>query len=153
MSNFKDLNEFDRMLKEKNKTNRRNLRMRITDFNDDIAYFTYDKEKKRRYHNLKDLYQEHGKDEVYRVLGLYINEGKFGEQGSAVLDDIQVNLPNHLVESIKEIRSDESLVNDINDGKVGFQIYEYKPRNYNVIAYSIRWVEIKVDEVEHDLPF
>lgn len=126
------------------------MKMKITDFNESIVYFTYDKEKKREYHNLKDLYQENGSDKVYKVLGLYVNESKFGEQGSAVLDDIQVNLPKHLVPSIKEIRGNESLINDINEGRVGFQIYEYKPRNYDKIAYSIRWVDIPVDE---EIPF
>lgn len=124
--------------------------MKITDYNESIAYFTYDKEKKREYHNLKDLYQENGADKVYKVLGLFVNENKFGEQGSAVLDDIQVNLPKHLVPSIKEIRGNESLINDINDGKVGFQIYEYKPRNYDKIAYSVRWVEILLED---EIPF
>lgn len=131
--------------------------MSITKFNETVAYFEYDKEKERKYVDLKDLYNENGKDHVYKVLGLYVNEGKFGEQGSTVLEDIQVNLPKHLVPVIEEIRADEKLVNDINDGKVGFNIYEYKPRNYNTIAYSIRWVDIEVEdftEVEGEpMPF
>ncbi len=120
--------------------------MTITNFNETIAYFTYDKEKKREYVKLEDLFNEHGKDKVYTVLGLYINEGKFGEQGSAVLDDVQVNLPKHLVPVIKEIRSNEKLVDDINAGKVGFEIYAYVPRNYNITAYSIRWVDIETED-------
>src|SRR5690606_7774567 len=85
------------------------MQMSITRFNKSIAYFTYDREKTRPYTNLETLDKENGKDKVYKVLGLYINEGKFGEQGSAVLDDVQVNLPKHLVPVIKEIRSDEEL--------------------------------------------
>lgn len=131
--------------------------MSITNFNESIAYFTYDKEKKREYKKLKDLYNENGADKVYKVLGLYVNNSKFGEQGSAVLDDIQVNLPKHLVGVINEIRSNEKLVNDINAGAVGFTIYEYIPKNYNTISYSIRWVDIEVQdyqEVETDIiPF
>ncbi len=122
------------------------MKMTITNFNETIAYFTYDKEKKREYVKLEDLFNEHGKDKVYTVLGLYINEGKFGEQGSAVLDDVQVNLPKHLVPVIKEIRSNEKLVDDINAGKVGFEIYAYVPRNYNITAYSIRWVDIETED-------
>ena len=131
--------------------------MSITRFNESIAYFTYDKEKSRPYTNLETLYNENGKDKVYKVLGLYINEGKFGEQGSAVLEDVQVNLPKHLVPVIKEIRSDEKLVSDINAGLVGFKIYEYISKKYNVKAYSIRWVDIEpVDFTEVDtdeIPF
>ncbi len=117
--------------------------MSITRFNKSEAYFTYDREKSRPYTNLETLYKKYGKNKVYKVLGLYINEGKFGEQGSAVLEDVQVNLPKHLVPVIKEIRSDEKLVSDINAGKVGFKIYAYISKKYNVKAYSIRWVDIE----------
>lgn len=131
--------------------------MSITRFNTNEVYFTYDREKSRPYTNLETLYKEYGKDKVYKVLGLYINEGKFGEQGSAVLEDVQVNLPKHLVPVIKEIRADEELVSDINDGKVGFKIYQYISKRYNVKAYSIRWVDIEpVDFTEvdtDDMPF
>lgn len=131
--------------------------MSITRFNESIAYFTYDKEKSRPYTNLETLYKEHGKDKVYKVLGLYINEGKFGEQGSAVLEDVQVNLPKHLNNVVKEIRSDEKLVSDINAGLVGFSIYEYIPKNYNIKAYSIRWVDIEPEDFTQvdidDIPF
>ena len=131
--------------------------MSITRFNTSEAYFTYDREKSRPYTNLESLYKLNGKDKVYKVLGLYVNEGKFGEQGSAVLEDVQVNLPKHLVPVIKEIRSDEKLVSDINAGLVGFKIYPYISKKYNVKAYSIRWVDIepadftKVDT--DDMPF
>ena len=131
--------------------------MSITRFNKSIAYFTYDREKSRPYTNLETLYKENGKDKVYKVLGLYINEGKFGEQGSAVLEDVQVNLPKHLVPVIEEIRLDEKLVSDINAGLVGFSIYEYIPKNYNIKAYSIRWVDLEsadFTEVDTDeIPF
>lgn len=120
--------------------------MSITQFNETVAYFTYDKEKSREYTNLKDLFSKNGKDTVYKVLGLYINDSKFGEQGSAVLDDVQVNLPKHMTPVIKEIRGNEKLVEDINDGLVGFEIYQYIPRNYDKKAYSIRWVDIEKDD-------
>lgn len=121
--------------------------MSITRFNKSKAYFTYDKEKSRPYTDLETLYKEHGKDKVYKVLGLYINEGIFDEQGSAVLEDIQVNLPKHLVPVIKEIRSDEKLISDINEGLVGFKIYKYYTKKYGREAYSIRWVDIGPEDL------
>ena len=132
--------------------------MSITRFNKNgnNPYFIYDREKSRPYTNLETLYKKYGKDKVYKVLGLYVNEGKFGEQGTAVLDDVQVNLPKHLVPVIKEIRADEQLVLDINAGKVGFKIYPYISKKYNVKAYSIRWVELKPDdfiETDEEMPF
>lgn len=133
--------------------------MSITRFNKggNEPYFVYDREKSRPYTNLQSLYKLNGKDKVYKVLGLYVNEGKFGEQGSAVLEDVQVNLPKHLVPVIKEIRSDEQLVSDINAGLVGFKIYEYISKKYNVKAYSIRWVDIEPDDFievdDNEMPF
>lgn len=73
------------------------------------------------------------------------------------MEDFQVNLPRHLVPVIKEIRSDEKLVSDINAGLVGFKIYEYISKKFNVKAYSIRWVDIEpadFTEVDTDnIPF
>lgn len=131
--------------------------MAITRFNKSGIYFTYDREKSRPYTVLETLYKEYGKDKVYKVLGLYINEGKFGEQGSAVLDDVQVDLPKHLVPVIKEIRSDEKLVDDINQGLVGFKIYKYYTKKYGREAYSINWVDIEPEDFTEvdtdDIPF
>ena len=133
------------------------MQMTITRFNAGNLYFVYDKEKSRPYTNLETLYKENGKDKVYKVLGLYINEGKFGEQGSAVLEDVQVNLPKHLVPVIKEIRSDENLVDDINQGLVGFKIYKYYTKKYGREAYSINWVDIEPEDFtevdDDDIPF
>lgn len=128
--------------------------MSITRFNKSIAYFMYDREKTRPYTKLEDLYKKYGKDKIYKVLGLYVNNGRYGEQGTAVLDDVQVNLPKHLVPVIKEIRADEDLVNDINEGKVGFKIYEYYTRKYNKTAYSVNWVELDTESIEDlETPF
>lgn len=131
--------------------------MSITRFNGSKAYFMYDKEKSRPYTVLETLYKEYGKDKVYKVLGLYINEGKFGKQGSAVLEDVQVNLPKHLVPVIEEIRSDEKLVDDINHGLVGFKIYKYYTKKYGREAYSINWVDIEpedfIEVTDDDIPF
>lgn len=132
--------------------------MSITRFNKigNGAYFVYDREKSRPYTNLESLYKKYGRDKIYKVLALYINEGKFGEQGLAVLDDVKVNLPKHLVPVLKEIISDEQLVSDINEGKVGFKIYPFISKRYNVKSYSIRWVELEPDdfiETNEDMPF
>lgn len=117
--------------------------MSILNYNKNVAYFDYDKEKERPYVKLEELYKENGSEYVYKVLGLYINSGKYGEQGTAVLDSVQVNLPMHLTETIRNIRENEDVVEDINKGKVGFKIYKYEPKKYNTTSYSIVWVELK----------
>ena len=116
--------------------------MNILDFNKGVARFEFDGGKDFDYVKLEDLYIENGKNEVYRVNALYINDSKFGEQPLAVTDTHNVNLPMHLLEDVKQIRNIEKIVDDINNGKVGFKIYQYANTKYNSVGYSMNWVEI-----------
>lgn len=115
--------------------------MNITDFNKTVAFFDFDKDKERPYVKLENLF-ETDKDEVHKVLGLYINEGKFGEQASVVMDDVCVSLPLHYTDTVKQILESEKIVQDINEGKVGFTIYKYTSKNYNTESYAITWVDL-----------
>lgn len=126
-------------------------KMSITKFNSGGAYFEYDKDKNRGYVSLRDLYESNDKNTEYKLLGLYINESKFGEQPSAVLEDVQANLPKHLVSTVKEIRGNQDLVDDINNGKVGFKIYEYEDKKFGKKCYSINWIEFQPSD--EDIPF
>lgn len=117
--------------------------MSITKFNKKAVSFNFKAGEDFIYKSLKDLYLENGKDKIYKVNALYINtSGIYGEQPLAITDDEFVNLPTHLLGTVEEIREDENLVNDINNGKVGFEIYEYNSKRYNRKAYSINWLEL-----------
>lgn len=96
------------------------------------------------YISLCDMYNNNGEDHIYIVRMLYINKkSRYGDEGVVVIDDGIVNLPNHLAETIKEIMSDEEAVDAINEGKLGFQIYTYIPRNREETCFSIEWVDIE----------
>lgn len=90
---------------------------------------------------LSELYK-HG-DKVFIVRGLYINtKGVYGDNPTVVLDKYFVNLPKHLLNTVKEMRQDNEVTEGINNGKVGFKIYEYTQESYRRKCYSVIWVEI-----------
>lgn len=115
--------------------------MSILDFNKRRKFLYVDTEG-FEYKKLGDLYKTYGKDEVYVVRALYINDTKFGKSPLAVSDRCFINLPNHLVGDIEQIINDDELVEQINLGKIGFKIYEYVSRKYNKVCYGIEWVEL-----------
>ena len=117
--------------------------MSVTRFNNDVAKFAFEPSKDFAFKTLEELYKENGKDKVYTVKGMYINtKGMYGANPVIVCDDCYVSLPKHLMDTVKEIRGDLQLVNDINNGKVGFEIYEYVQPTYNRTCYSINWLDI-----------
>lgn len=116
--------------------------MSITRFNNESVKFNFEPSKDFKYYNLEDLFKGNGAGEEYVVKGLFIStKGLYGESPIAVLEDCFVNLPNHLLNVVKEIRQDEKLVDDINNDKVGFKIYTYYQEKYRKQCYSINWIE------------
>lgn len=121
---------------------------KINKLNKKIVKFNFEPEDNFIYVKLEDLFKENGKDTIYRVRGLYINNnGYYGKSPLAVLDNCFLNLPQHLVETVEVIHDDEELIQDINDGKMGFKIYEYLNKKQNKRCYSVEWVEIDPEPV------
>lgn len=117
--------------------------MSVTKFNNDVAKFVFKPSKDLTFKTLEELYKENGKDKVYTVKGMYINtKGMYGANPVIVCDEYYVSLPKHLISTVKEIRGDKQLVNDINNDRVGFEIYKYVQPKYNRICYSINWLDI-----------
>lgn len=84
---------------------------------------TYDFPKQdREFAKLQDL--ETGKR--YTIEALFINTtGKFGDQGVIYTGDLMVNLPNHLLQLTKDLRSDSEVTEAINSRQLAFEVYEY----------------------------
>lgn len=117
--------------------------MSVAKFNADVAKFVFEPSDYFTFKTLEELYKENGKDKVYTVRGMYINtKGIYGENPVIVCDDCYVSLPKHLTPAVKEIRGDKQLVEDVNNGKVGFEIYEYFQPTYKKTCYSINWLDI-----------
>jgi hypothetical protein len=95
------------------------------------------------YFNLEDIF-DGDETKVYPCNGIYIStKGYYGEHPVVAMDDKYVNLPQHMMDMVKDILNDKRAVRAINDGTVGFTIYTYEQKRYGTTCYSIRWVDIK----------
>lgn len=120
--------------------------MSIARLNNDYVKFTHETPKDMEYKTLEMLYNENDKNHTYIIRGAYINDSKFGKQGLLVTSQCYVNLPSHLTDDIEQIRQDDSLVNQINEGLAGFKIYHYFSKKYNKNCFSVNWVDVQEEE-------
>lgn len=84
---------------------------------------TYDfPEKQRDFVKLQDLTE----GTKHTIQALFINtKGKFGDQGVIYTNNSIVNLPKHLLELIKDLRSDDEVTQAINERQLAFEVYSY----------------------------
>ena len=123
-------------------------------FNSSVNIFTFQTPKTQTFRKLADLYKENNKEQVYRVRAFYINtKSKYGDSPVLVTDRFSVNLPNHMLNTVKEMINDVELTNAVNNCEVGFTIYEYQPKNYKGKAYSVKFLDIEPVELSEELPF
>lgn len=94
------------------------------------------------YVSLKELWEVCGEGTVIPLTAIYINrKGKFGKSPVFATDNCLVNIPTHMVDMCEEILSEPVNIKEINEGKVGFTIYEYHSDEYNTDFYSINFVD------------
>ena len=95
--------------------------------------------------SLENLYKENGADFVYNLKGVFVNpKTKFGEAPVATTDYCHVNLPSHMLDTVKEMRQDLELIAAVNGGKVGFKIYSYITPNHPAgPCYAITFVDFE----------
>lgn len=96
------------------------------------------------YKNLKELYDSKNPEKIFPVYGLYINtKGSYGEQAIAGSEgDLIINLPQHCVETVKEMRLDDELTDAINNDRFGFKIRTYQKSGDRRTFYSVEWCDI-----------
>lgn len=62
----------------------------------------------------------------YTIQALFINtKGKFGDQGVIYTNHYIINLPKHLLELVKDLRSDDEVTQAINSRQLAFEVYSY----------------------------
>lgn len=98
----------------------------------------------RTWYKLEDMFNEQ-EGVVFHVEGLFINaKSKYGPRPFVAFDKIYLaDLPQHMTATIEQMISDPEVVEEINEGRVGFTVRAYMSKNYNRECYSIRWEEIK----------
>lgn len=117
--------------------------MSISRFNNEVVKFDFEPSKDFEFKTLEELYKTNGKEKVYTVKGMFINDkSRYGDSPIVVGETSFINLPKHLLNVVNEIRQDNKLVDDINNNKVGFTIYEYHQEKYNRTCYSVNWIDL-----------
>lgn len=107
------------------------------------SVFNFSIPKDFEYESLADLFNNNGKEMVYKVNALYINKkSKFGDSPIVATDNELVNLPKHMVDTVSDMMKDDELIEAVNKGKVGFTIYPYETKNTTGVCYSVSWVDI-----------
>ena len=98
----------------------------------------------RAWCKLEDLFNEQP-DHLFQIDGLFINtKSKYGDRPFVAFDKVYLaDLPQHMLEVVKDMIGDPEVVEEINSGKVGFTVRAYMSKNYNRECYSIRFEEFK----------
>lgn len=103
--------------------------------------FTFKPADDPQYVSLEVLYNKNP-EQVHDVRALYINtKSRFGDAPCVAIDPvIIVNLPSHLLETVKEMINDDECVAAINNNEVKFKIYSYKNKTFNKTCYGVEWL-------------
>lgn len=103
--------------------------------------FTFKPAADAEYVSLEELYNKNP-EQIHAVKTLYINtKSKFGDAPCVAVDPvIIVNLPKHLLETVKEMIDDNECVAAINNNEVKFKIYSYKDKTFNKTCYGVEWL-------------
>ena len=96
------------------------------------------------FYKLSFLYKEAG-DTVFPLAAIYINgKSKYGAHPVAVTEFdnelAQVDLPQHLVDTAKEMINDDDLFKGIKNGECGFTIREYESNGKT--CYTVSFVDL-----------
>lgn len=96
------------------------------------------------------------------LTGMFINnKSKFGPRPFVSTPDFLVDLPSHMLDTVKEMLADEAVVDEINHGLVGFVVRTYFSNTYKKDCYSIKFVDLptniikepEFEPVQEELPF
>lgn len=110
-------------------------------YNKTFTKFDFEPSDNFQFHSLKDMYNGKKGNNNYIVLGIYINRrSKFGDAPVIVSEDCYINLPKHLLDTVKEMLGDEELVKAINNREFGIEVYEYETNGKT--CYSVNWIDM-----------
>ena len=98
----------------------------------------------RTWVKLEDLYNEQ-EGVIFTLEGLFINrKSKFGPRPFAAFDKIYlVDFPSSYLATVEEMIGDPAIVEQINNGKAGFEAKSYMNGTYNRECYYPKFHDIK----------
>lgn len=107
-------------------------------YNKNLNTFNFSSKDGVEYKKLSELF-ESGKKEI-KILSFFINtKGKYGDSAVACSEDFNINLPNHLLDTVKEMIQDEHIVKLANSGGLGIEIYQYESKKWGK-NYSVNFI-------------
>ena len=114
--------------------------MLLNKYNKKVNVFKYEQVEKPEYKRLKDLFKN-GETEIL-IKGFFINtKGYYGDSAVAIAEGYNINLPNHLLETVKEMLADEEIIEMINNDNLGIEIYEYTSNKWGT-NYSVNFIKM-----------
>lgn len=91
---------------------------------------------------LSDLYKE-SPDKEYVITGLFINKkSKFGDRPFLSTPRFLVDLPQGMLNTVRDMINDPAVVEAINEEQAGFKVVKYHSNKYNRDCYNVEFVEL-----------
>lgn len=89
----------------------------------------------------KEIFEDKNENNKRPLKALFINtKSKFGDSAVAVTTTELVNLPNHMVDDVKEMMHDDEVIELVNKDKVMIEIYSFD--NKYGTCYGVKFEEI-----------
>lgn len=91
-----------------------------------------------------ELFDKDGEGMVYPLTAIFINKkSKYGDHPVFATNKFFVDAPGHMMETVNDILADADAISCINEGKVGFTLYEYTTIGYDDSFIGIRFVDVE----------
>lgn len=111
--------------------------------------YNYVMPKDAEFKSLETLFKDFDANTIFPVYGFFINKkGMYGDNPVALSNGFFISLPEHLLDDVKEIMSDQEATEQINGGGLGLQIRSYEKeiqgkggRTSKRTCYSVTWVD------------
>lgn len=113
--------------------------MLLNKYNKKVNVFKYEQVENPPYKRLKDLY-ELDETEIL-IKGFFINnKGYYGDSAVAIAEGFNINLPSHLLETVKEMLTDDEVIEMVNSDVLWIEIYQYTSKKWGT-NYSVNFIE------------
>lgn len=80
-------------------------------------------------------------ESLYQVHGFFFFDTQYGESGALILDNCNVYIPKHLVDTFKEIKKDPKAVQAVKDGMLGITLHTYKSHGKDCVGLNLVDIE------------
>lgn len=99
---------------------------------------------------LKDLYSKKDPDQTFPVYLLGVTKGgDYGPSAYAATDGCMISLPNHLVDTVRDMIADPEIKQLANAGELALKIVPYKRKDSKQTYFTVEWLQVD----SADLPY